>query len=36
MKQITDIILDKGYTIPIIPELDDFTVAGVLKVCGIE
>ena len=36
MKNISDIILDNGYTLPVIPELDDLTVGGLLMGCGIE
>lgn len=36
MGTITRLLLPQGYTLPIVPELDDLTVGGMVNGCGIE
>lgn len=36
MGQITRLLIPLGYTLPIVPELDDLTVGGMVNGCGIE
>ncbi|CAD6185161.1 unnamed protein product [Caenorhabditis auriculariae] len=36
MGQITRFLLPLGYTLPIVPELDDLTVGGMINGCGVE
>ena len=36
MGQLTHALLPLGYTIPVLPELDDLTVGGLVSGVGIE
>ncbi|CAI4224200.1 unnamed protein product [Auanema sp. JU1783] len=36
MGQLTRFLIPLGYTLPIVPELDDLTVGGMINGCGIE
>uniref|UniRef100_A0A914CYZ3 Delta(24)-sterol reductase n=1 Tax=Acrobeloides nanus TaxID=290746 RepID=A0A914CYZ3_9BILA len=36
MGQITRALIPLGYTLPVVPELDDLTVGGMINGCGIE
>jgi delta24-sterol reductase len=36
MGQLTRLLLPLGYTLPIVPELDDLTVGGMVNGCGVE
>ncbi|CAB3400499.1 unnamed protein product [Caenorhabditis bovis] len=36
MGQITRYLIPLGYTLPIVPELDDLTVGGMINGCGVE
>ncbi|CAJ0955925.1 unnamed protein product, partial [Mesorhabditis belari] len=36
MGQITRTLIPLGYTLPIVPELDDLTVGGMINGCGVE
>lgn len=36
MGQITRALIPMGYTLPVVPELDDLTVGGMINGCGIE
>jgi hypothetical protein len=36
MGKLTHALLPKGWTIPVVPELDDLTVGGLVAGCGIE
>ena len=36
MGQITRTLIPLGYSLPIVPELDDLTVGGMINGCGIE
>lgn len=36
MGQLTRFLIPLGYTLPIVPELDDLTVGGMINGCGVE
>ncbi|CAI5455564.1 unnamed protein product [Caenorhabditis angaria] len=36
MGQITRFLIPRGFTLPIVPELDDLTVGGMINGCGVE
>ena len=36
MGQVTRSLIPLGYTLPIVPELDDLTVGGMINGCGVE
>lgn len=36
MGQLTRFLIPIGYTLPIVPELDDLTVGGIINGCGVE
>lgn len=36
MGQLTRFLLPLGYTLPVVPELDDLTVGGIINGCGVE
>jgi delta24-sterol reductase len=36
MGQLTRHLIPLGYTLPIVPELDDLTVGGMINGCGVE
>ncbi|KAF8364007.1 hypothetical protein PRIPAC_90930, partial [Pristionchus pacificus] len=36
MGDITNYLLPRGYSLPIVPELDDLTVGGMINGCGVE
>ena len=36
MGQLSHFLLDKGYTVPVLPEMDDLTVGGLINGCGVE
>lgn len=36
MGQLSHYLLAKGYTIPVLPEMDDLTVGGLINGCGVE
>ncbi|TMS33160.1 hypothetical protein L596_000930 [Steinernema carpocapsae] len=36
MGQLTRFLIPKGWTLPIVPELDDLTVGGMINGCGVE
>jgi delta24-sterol reductase len=36
MGQLSHILLPKGFTVPVLPEMDDLTVGGLVAGCGIE
>lgn len=36
MGQLTRTLIPLGYTLPIVPELDDLTVGGMINGCGVE
>ena len=36
MGQLTKYLLPLGFTLPVVPELDDLTVGGVINGCGVE
>lgn len=36
MGQITKFLIPRGYTLPVLPELDDLTIGGLINGCGVE
>ena len=36
MGQLSHVLLEHGYTVPVLPEMDDLTVGGLICGCGIE
>lgn len=36
MGQLSQYLISRGYTLPVLPELDDLTVGGLINGCGVE